>query len=80
MCIYIYIYILYIYATWCYIRRFARDAYDTKKRHRQRAATWCYIGRFVRNMFKQTCNTSPPQGVEVYTYADQATDAGVDSR
>ena len=35
----------------------------TKKQHRQWGATWCHIGRFARGVFKQTCNTSPPQGV-----------------
>ena len=35
----------------------------TTKRHRRWGATWCYLGCFVRDIFKQLCNTSPPQGV-----------------
>ena len=35
----------------------------TKSRHRRWGATWCYIGCSVRDILKQTCNTSPPQGV-----------------
>ena len=38
----------------------------TTNRHRRWGATWCYIGRFVRDILKQTCKTSPPQGVSLY--------------
>ena len=35
-----------------------------KTRHRRWGATRCYnIGRFLRDIFKQMCNTSPPQGI-----------------
>ena len=30
---------------------------------RRWGATWFYIRRFARDIFKQTCNTSPPQGL-----------------
>ena len=47
--------------TWCYIG--GSRGTRTKKRHRWWGATWCYIGCFARDVFKQTCNASPPQGV-----------------
>ena len=28
--------------------------------------TWCYIGRFARDIFKQTCNASPPRYYNKY--------------
>ena len=37
--------------------------FNTSYTLRRWGVTWCYIGRFVRDIFKQTCNTSPPQGV-----------------
>ena len=39
-------------------RHVRKDGIGGEVRHGE-----CYIGRFVRDIFKQLCNTSPPQGV-----------------